>query len=253
MGDKIEARSREFRVGSRNDETNYYRMKRKKLNRFLIVIGILVASFFIYVEIVNRNSKHMTYRQKILKAIYPAFMWYNKLAGKKTKIMDNPKSENPSYSLYNLSVELNNGNKLKFDSLKGKKILIVNTASDCGYTNQYEDLEKLYEKYKGNLMVIGFPANDFKEQEKGTDEEIARFCKANFGITFPLAKKSSVIKDDQQNEVFKWLTDKTKNGWNDKQPNWNFSKYLVDENGTLINYFDPAVSPMSDEVIKAIE
>ena len=228
-------------------------MKRKKLKRFLIVIGILVAGFFIYVEIVNRNSKHMTYRQKILKAIYPAVMWYNKLAGKKTKIMDNKKTENPLHSLYNLSVELNNGNKLRLDSLKGKKILLVNTASDCGYTNQYEDLEKLYEKYKHKLLVIGFPANDFKDQEKGTDEEIARFCKANYGITFPLAKKSTVIKDNEQNEVFKWLTDKTKNGWNEQQPTWNFSKYLVDENGTLINYFDPAVSPVSDEVIKAIE
>jgi glutathione peroxidase len=228
-------------------------MKRKKLKRFLIVIGILVAGFFIYVEIVNRNSRHMTYRQKILKAIYPAFMWYNKLAGKRTKIMDNQKPANPPHSLYDLSAELNNGSKLRLDSLKGKKILIVNTASDCGYTNQYEDLEKLYEKYKSKLMVIGFPANDFKEQEKGTDEEIARFCKVNYGITFPLAKKSTVIKDDQQNEIFKWLTDKTKNGWNEQQPTWNFSKYLVDENGALINYFDPAVSPVSDEVIKAIE
>jgi len=228
-------------------------MKRKKLKRFLIVIGILAACFFIYVEIVNRNSKHMTYRQKILKAIYPAFMWYNKLAGKRTKIMDNQKPADSPYSLYNLSVELNNGNKLRLDSLKGKKILIVNTASDCGYTNQYEDLQKLHEKYKDKLVVIGFPANDFKEQEKGTDEEIALFCKENFGVTFPLAKKSTVIKDDQQNEIFKWLTDKTKNGWNEQQPTWNFSKYLVDENGALINYFDPAVSPVSDEVIKAIE
>jgi glutathione peroxidase len=228
-------------------------MKRKKIKHFLIVIGILLACFFMYVEIATRNSKNMTYRQKILKAVYPAFMWYNKLAGKKTKIMDNKKHENPPHSFYNLSVELNNGHKLNLDSLKGKKILIVNTASDCGYTNQYEDLEKLYEKYKSKLMVIGFPANDFKKQEKGTDEEIAQFCKLNYGVQFPLAKKTTVIKEGQQNEIFKWLTNKSKNGWNDQQPTWNFSKYLVDEKGTLINYFDPAVSPMSDEVIKAIE
>jgi len=228
-------------------------MKRKKLKRFLIVITVLMAGFFIYVEIANRNSKHMTYRQKILKAIYPAFMWYNKLAGKRTKIMDNQKPTNPPHLLYNLSVELNNGSKLRLDSLKGKKILIVNTASNCGYTNQYEALEELYVKYKDRLVVIGFPANDFKEQEKGTDEEIELFCKLNYGVQFPLAKKSIVIKSDQQNEVFKWLTDKNRNGWNDQQPAWSFSKYLIDENGALIKYFDPAVSPMSDEVIKAVE
>jgi glutathione peroxidase len=228
------------------------KMKRK-LNRFLIVIVVLIAGFFLYVEIVNRNSKNMTYRQKVLKAIYPAWMWYNKVTGKKSKVMSNSKPVAPAQSFYDLSVQLNTGNKLRLDSVKGKKILIVNTASNCGYTNQYEDLEQLAEKYKDKLLVIGFPANDFKEQEKGTDEEIAQFCKLNFGVSFPLAKKSSVIKSGQQNEIFKWLTDKSKNGWNEQQPSWNFSKYLVDENGKLIKYFDPAISPLSDEVIKAIE
>ena len=228
-------------------------MKNKKLKRFLIVIIVLIAGFFLYVEIANRNSKNMTYRQKVLKAVYPAFMWYNKITGRRSKVMGSDKPVSPLNSIYNLSVRLNNDSELRFDSLKGKKILIVNTASNCGYTNQYEDLEKLSEKYKDRLAIIGFPANDFKEQEKGTDEEIAQFCKLNYGITFPLAKKSTVVKNDQQNEVFKWLTDKTKNGWNSKQPTWNFSKYLIDENGALIRYFDPSVSPMSDEVIKAIE
>lgn len=194
----------------------------------------------------------MTYRQKLLKAVYPAFMWYNKVTGQKSKVMSN-KDITPPKSLYNLAAELNDGSRLSFDSLKGKKILIVNTASNCGYTNQYQDLEKLYEKYKDRLLVIGFPANDFKEQEKGTDEEIASFCKLNYGITFPLAKKSTVIKGKAQNEIFKWLSDAGNNGWNNQQPTWNFSKYLVDENGRLINYFDPAVPPLSDEVIKAIE
>jgi glutathione peroxidase len=227
-------------------------MKKKKLKWLLIVIVVLAGSFFIYVEIVNRNSKNMSYRQKLLKAIYPAFMWYNKVTGKKSKVMSNDKSATPPQSLYSLSVQLNTGNTLRFDSLKGKKILIVNTASNCGYTNQYEDLEQLFEKYKDKLAVIGFPANDFKEQEKGTDEEIAQFCKLNYGVQFPLVKKSTVIKTEQQNEVFKWLTDKSRNGWNDQQPSWNFSKYLVDEKGALIKYFDPAVSPLSEEVIKAI-
>lgn len=211
-----------------------------------------MAGFFLYVEIVNRNSKNMTYRQKILKAIYPAWMWYNKVTGSRSKVAGNEKHTASDQSFYDLSVQLNTGNTLRFDSLKGKKILIVNTASNCGYTNQYEDLEKLSEKYKDKLLVIGFPANDFKQQEKGTDEEIATFCKLNYGINFPLVKKSTVIKNEKQNEVFKWLTDKAKNGWNDRPPSWNFSKYLIDEKGVLVNYFDPGVSPLSDEVITAI-
>jgi glutathione peroxidase len=180
-------------------------------------------------------------------------MWGNRLIGKKSKVIANQKEVASPKSIYDLSVELNTGNRLRFDSLKGKKILLVNTASNCGYTNQYEDLEKLYEKYRNKLVVIGFPANDFKEQEKGTDAEIAEFCKSNYHISFPLAKKSTVIKNGQQNEIFKWLTDKTRNGWNEQAPSWNFSKYLVNEKGELEKYFDPAISPLSDEVIKAIE
>ena len=167
--------------------------------------------------------------------------------------MGNEKHAASAQSLYDLSVQLNTGNTLRFDSLKGKKILIVNTASNCGYTNQYEDLEKLHEKYKDKLAVIGFPANDFKEQEKGTDEEIAEFCKLNFGVQFPLAKKSTVIKGPEQNKVFEWLTNKNENGWNDQQPTWNFSKYLIDERGVLTHFFDPSLSPMSNEIISAIQ
>ena len=228
-------------------------MKRSKLKRFLIVIGVAAILFISYVAIVNRNSKNMTYRQKVLKAVYPALMWYNKITSKKSKVMENSEGTATLRSLHDLSVHLNNGNELELGSLKGKKILIVNTASDCGYTNQYDDLQKLYEANKNKLMVIGFPANDFKEQEKGTDKEIAEFCKVNYGITFPLAAKSSVIKGKQQNEIFNWLSDETLNGWNDQQPTWNFCKYLVDENGKLIKYFDTAVSPLSDEVKNAIE
>ncbi|WP_315818648.1 glutathione peroxidase [Paraflavitalea speifideaquila] len=128
----------------------------------------------------------------------------------------------------------------------------MNTASDCGYTNQYEDLQKLYETYKDKLVIIGFPANDFHEQEKGNDEEIAQFCKVNFGVSFPLAKKSVVIKSPEQNPVFGWLTHKALNGWNEQEPSWNFSKYLVNERGVLTHYFDPSVSPTSNVVITAI-
>jgi len=228
-------------------------MKTNKLKKFLFVILSMAILFFVYVAIVNRNSKSMTYRQKALKAVYPALMWYNKVTGKKSKVMDNSKGTATLRSLHDLFVHLNNGSELKLETLKGKKILIVNTASDCGYTNQYDDLQKLYETNKDKLMVIGFPANDFKEQEKGTDKEIAEFCKKNYGITFPLATKSSVIRGVQQNEIFKWLSDETFNGWNDQQPTWNFCKYLVDENGKLIKYYDTAVSPLSDEIKNAIE
>lgn len=159
----------------------------------------------------------------------------------------------PSSSFYNLSAPLNNGTTFSFENLKGKKVLIVNTASNCGYTNQYAELEQIFEEHEEQLAILAFPSNDFKEQEKGTDEEIARFCQVNYGISFPIMKKSVVIKNSDQNSVFQWLTDKRLNGWNDEPPSWNFSKYLINENGLLTHYFDPAVSPLSTEVINAIE
>jgi len=227
-------------------------MKTSKLKRVLIVLLVLIIAFIGYVAIANRNSKQMTYRQKLLKAVYPALMWVSKVTGRRSKVKDNTPVSVPSKSLYDLHVKLNNGDTLNLAALKGKKILLVNTASDCGYTNQYSDLQELFETNKDKLTVIGFPANDFKEQEKGNDEEIAAFCKQNYGVSFPLATKSSVIKGNHQNAVFKWLSDKNLNGWNDQQPTWNFSKYLVNEQGILTNYFDPAVSPDSDEVKNAI-
>jgi len=156
-------------------------------------------------------------------------------------------------SLYTLKATLNDGTTLNMASLKGKKILLVNTASDCGYTSQYEQLQKLYSQYGNTLVVIGFPANDFKEQEKGTNEEIASFCKKNYGVSFPLAEKSIVIKKTDQNSIFQWLTDASKNGWNNQAPTWNFCKYLVNEEGMLINYFGPAVEPTSEEIVNAIK
>ena len=201
-----------------------------------------------YVAIVNRNSKNMTVRQKLLKAFYPALMLFSK---KKALAMGTDTAQSHE-SFYSLKATQNNGSEINFADLKGKKVLLVNTASDCGYTPQYADLQKLYEQFENKLVIIGFPANDFKEQEKGDDSQIEQFCKVNYGVTFPLAKKSTVIKGNEQNAVFRWLSDKNKNGWNDKQPSWNFSKYLVSEEGELINYFDPAVSPVSSEVTDAI-
>ncbi len=195
----------------------------------------------------------MTVRQTLLKATYPLWMSFNRLFGKRSKILANKRNIQPFQSFYSLSVRLNNGALLSFDSLRGRKLLLVNTASDCGYTNQYSDLQRLYEEHQDNLTVIAFPANDFQEQEKGSDEEIGNFCKINFGVTFPIAQKSSVVKGNDQQIVFQWLTDKTKNGWNNQSPSWNFSKYLINDEGVLTNYFDPAVSPLSEEVKNAIE
>ena len=130
--------------------------------------------------------------------------------------------------------------------------MIVNTASDCGYTPQYAELQKLYQHAKEELEIIAFPANDFKEQEKGTDEEIAQFCSLNYGVSFPLTKKTVVVKGEAQHPVFRWLTSRDKNGWNNEAPSWNFAKYLINENGVLTHCFDPAVSPLSTEVTAAV-
>lgn len=222
----------------------------KKLKRFIIVLLILFVSFAVYVEIVNRNSKNMTYRQKVLKAVYPALMWFSKITGRNTKAISG--KNKPHISFYTLKAQLNNGNTLDFETLKGKKVMLVNTASDCGYTNQYADLQKLADDHTDDLVVIGFPANDFKEQEKGSDAEIAAFCKKNYGITFPLVQKSTVIKSPDQHIVYQWLTDSSKNGWNTKSPSWNFSKYLVNEEGILVNYFGPSISPLDNDIITAI-
>jgi len=159
----------------------------------------------------------------------------------------------PPVSFYSLKTVLNDGSTLDMASLKGKKILLVNTASQCGYTPQFEQLQKLYSEYNSTLVIIGFPANDFKEQEKGTNEEIASFCKKNFGVTFPLIEKSVVIKTAQQNNVFQWLTDPAKNGWNSQAPTWNFCKYLINEDGVLIDFFASGVVPTGTEIKKALQ
>ncbi len=231
--------------------------KRKKILRFLkslfIALLLFLIAFSCYVAIATRNVADMTLRQRILKAVYPAFTWWGRVTGGRSKVFTNGSLDKPPESIYNLSIALNNGDSVPLSNYRGKKLLLVNTASDCGYTDQYDELQKLYEENKDKMVVIGFPANDFKEQEKGTDEEIAAFCKLNYGVTFPLAKKSTVVAGPDQNPVFRWLTDKNKNGWTNKKPSWNFSKYLVNEEGILSNYFDPSISPTGKEVTQAIK
>lgn len=195
----------------------------------------------------------MTLRQKILLIFYPWVMPLTRFFGNTGRVFSNSSHAQPKWPIYRLSVSMNSGRHLSLADFVGKKLLLVNTASDCGYTPQYAELQQLYERYREKLVVIGFPANDFKEQEKGTDEEIARFCEVNFGVTFPLAQKSTVVKGAGQNNIFHWLTDKELNGWNDQEPTWNFSKYLINGQGALTHYFDPSVSPLGKEVIAAVE
>jgi glutathione peroxidase len=194
----------------------------------------------------------MSPRQKIIKLFYPLLMRMGKKFRKNTMMKYNSGHIGPAVSFYTLNTVANNGDEISFNSFRGKKVLLVNTASDCGYTPQYEELQTLHEQFPDNLVIIGFPANDFGQQEKGDDPEIAQFCKVNFGVSFPLAKKSTVIRSPMQNRVYEWLTDRKENGWNDQEPTWNFSKYLVNEQGILTYYFDPSLSPMGEEMRNAL-
>ena len=170
-----------------------------------------------------------------------------------TKVLINTNNATPAKSVYDIPFELNNGKTETLSTYKNKKILIVNTASNCGYTNQYEGLEKLYEQQSDKVALIAFPSNNFKEQEKGNDAEIAQFCKINYGVTFPLAKKSDVIKTASQNKIFAWLSDEKENGWLNQQPTWNFCKYLINEAGVLTHFFEAAIEPLSKEITEAIK
>jgi glutathione peroxidase len=154
--------------------------------------------------------------------------------------------------IYDFKVGSLDGGTIDFSKYKGKKILIVNTASECGYTPQYADLEKLYEQYKSKLVIVGFPANNFGGQEPGTNGEIKEFCKKNYGVTFPMAGKVSV-KGDDIHPLFKWLTSKSENGVMDAEIKWNFTKFLLDENGKLLAVFPSKVNPMSEEITKFLK
>lgn len=157
-------------------------------------------------------------------------------------------SKTPFHNLKATSID---GEEIDFSTFKGKKVLIVNVASECGFTSQYEDLERLYSEHKDNLVVIGFPSNEFGGQEPGSDEDIKSFCTSNFGVTFPMMSKTEV-KSDNRHAVYQWLTDKEKNGWNEEAPKWNFHKYLIDEEGELIGVFPSNVKPMGDEVLSKL-
>jgi len=155
---------------------------------------------------------------------------------------------NEMTSIHTFKVEALDGTTINFADFKGKKILIVNTASECGYTPQYKELEALYQKFKDKLVIVGFPANNFGGQEPGTNTEIKAFCQQNYGVTFPMAAKISVKGDDAA-PIYQWLCTKTENGVLDAEIKWNFNKFLLDENGNMIAYFPSKVTPMSEQII----
>ena len=160
---------------------------------------------------------------------------------------------NAQNSFYDLKAKTIEGNNLDFSSLKGKKVLIVNTASKCGYTPQYEDLEKLYKSFKDKKFVIlGFPANNFMRQEPGTNADIKEFCKKNYGVTFQMMEKISV-KGNDIDPVYQWLTKKEKNGKMDTEVKWNFQKYMIDENGNFVDVAYSGDEPMCDKIVNWIK
>ncbi len=165
---------------------------------------------------------------------------------------DTPTTILSKETIYQFKTKDLDGNDFDFASLKGKKILIVNTASECGLTPQYKDLEAIYKKYSDkNFVIVGFPANNFGSQEPGSNKEIAAFCQQNYGVTFPMMSKISV-KGKDMNEIYQFLTQKSKNGLQDSDVEWNFQKYLINEKGELVKVLSPRVLPTDQEIIEWI-
>ncbi len=156
-------------------------------------------------------------------------------------------AQQPASSIYNISINDLEGNPINLSAFKGKKILFVNTASKCGYTPQYKDLQKLHDTYKTQLVVIGLPCNQFGGQEPGTAAQIQEFCSSNYGVDFLITEKIHV-KGAQQHELYKWLTNKEFNNTKSSEVKWNFQKYLIDENGNLIDVFYSKTKPLSEAI-----
>ncbi|GAB3225151.1 glutathione peroxidase [Algoriphagus aestuariicola] len=155
-------------------------------------------------------------------------------------------------SFYDFKLKDINGKEVDFSEFKGKKLLLVNVASKCGYTKQYAQLQELYAEHGDKITILGFPANNFGGQEPGSNEEIKEFCSTEYGVTFPMFEKISVAGFDKH-PLYRWLSDASKNGWNNEEPNWNFCKYFVNEKGELVKFFPSAVTPLDEEILKLIE
>ena len=189
--------------------------------------------------------------KKIIAGLYNLRMSLSKNTGLGISVLSNRANVRPIESFYSLSAIANNGEQIDFAKYSGKKVLVVNVASECGYTPQYKELEILQERWMDNLIILGFPSNDFHGQEPGSDEAIASFCAINFGITFQLFTKG-IVSGEIKQPVFEWLSNPSKNGWNSKEPSWNFCKYLVDKDGTLLEFYSSSVSPLSSNIVEAI-
>ena len=185
---------------------------------------------------------------------YSILMFFSSCLGINSDVKNRPTSSTskPSTSIYDIEIVTIDGKPFDLQTLKGKKILIVNTASKCGYTPQYEELQELHTLHGDSVVILGFPCNDFGSQESGTESEIATFCTKNYGVTFQMFEKVHV-KGDEQHALYKWLTTPALNGWNKDAPGWNFCKYLISEDGELLNYFGSGVKPMSKTVLDAIK
>lgn len=180
------------------------------------------------------------------------FSCQNQAQTKTTKKTDKAKTMSAS-TIYQFKVKDLYGKEFNFSTLKGKKVMIVNTASKCGLTPQYKDLEALYKEYKDKgLVIVGFPANNFAGQEPGSNEEIASFCEMNYGVTFPMMDKISVKGDDMA-PIYQFLTQKSKNGVQDSEVQWNFQKYLINEKGELVKVIGPQTLPTDPEVVNWIK
>ena len=190
------------------------------MNKFLLLIPLLLVALFSLNKMQNANNESL----KIKKM-----------------------------SIHEFKVENINGEDFDFSTLKGKKVMVVNTASKCGLTPQYEKLEALYQKYKNdNFIIIGFPSNDFMGQEPGSNEEIIAFCKKNYGVSFPMMSKVKV-KGNDKCDIYSFLTSKSQNGLEDNKVQWNFQKYLLDENGFLVKVLSPRTLPDDPQISSWIE
>jgi glutathione peroxidase len=176
----------------------------------------------------------------------------NKVSSPTSANVATPRLTSAATSFYALKAKTLDGQTISMDQYKGKKIIVLNTASRCGYTPQYADWEAFYEKNKDNIVVLGFPCNQFMGQEPGTATDIQDFCQKNYGVTFQMFEKVDV-KGSEQSPIYKWLTDPSQNGWNSDVPSWNFCKYLIDENGKLTHFFASGVTPASAEFKKAMD
>ena len=166
--------------------------------------------------------------------------------------LNQPQNNNNMSTLYDIQINSLTGDSIHLSDFKGKKILFVNVASHCGFTPQYEDLQKLHEQYSDKLVIIGVPCNQFGEQEPGSAEEIKTFCQKNYGVSFLIAEKVDV-KGENQHPLYAWLTDKSLNGKESTSVKWNFQKYLVDENGHFIDYWYSTTSPLSKKITKHLQ